>query len=71
MTGTGNVHRFGVGQVVAFRPGPAEAAAERGRHEVTRLLPQDEGEWQYQIRSTNGGAERRVCESPLRTLPGL
>jgi hypothetical protein len=63
-------HAFRLKQVVDFLPGPGELAAERGRHEVTRLLPQDGGEWQYHVRGANGGAERRVRESQLRALPG-
>lgn len=62
-------HAFKLKQVVEFLPGPGEAAAERGRHEVTRLLPRDGGEWQYCVRGTSGGVERRVRESQLRALP--
>ena len=68
----GDSHRFAVGQVVEFLPGLNEPAAERGRCEVTRLLPRDEGAWQYCVRSTSvGGHERRVREAQLRALPTL
>jgi hypothetical protein len=66
-----HTHQFALGQVVEFLPGLGEAAAERGRCEVTRLLPQDGGEWQYHVRSTDGGTARRVRESQLRPLPSL
>jgi hypothetical protein len=64
-------HSFALGQAAEFLPGPGEPMADRGRCEVTRLLPQDEGEWQYHVRSASGGAERRVRESQLMALPGL
>ncbi len=64
-------HRFALGQHAEFLPGPGEPVAERGRCEVTRLLPQDEGEWQYLVRSTKADHERRVRESQLRALPSL
>ncbi len=62
-------HSFAVGQVVEFLPGPGEPAAERGRCEVTRLLPRDEGEWRYYVRSATSSHERRVREAQLRVLP--
>ena len=65
-------HSFAVGEVVAFLPGPGEPAAERGRCEVTHLLPRDGGEWQYRVRSTSVGRhERRVREGQLRALPSV
>lgn len=64
-------HSFALGQHAEFLPGPGETAAERGSCEVTRLLPQDAGEWQYLVRSSKGNHERRVRESQLRALPSL
>ena len=63
-------HRFAVGQVVVFLPGPDELAAEGCRYEVTRVLPRDAGAWQYHVRGACGGHERRVREAQLRALLG-
>jgi len=68
MAGVGG-HSFAVGQVVEFLPRPDEPAAERGRCEVTRLLPRDEGEWRYHVRGATCRHERRVREAQLRALP--
>lgn len=60
-------HRFTVGQIVRFSPGPREAAAPRGIFEVVRLLPPEAKNNQYRIKSTTDGHERVAKESQLAT----
>jgi hypothetical protein len=59
-------HRFAVGQTVQFSPGPQSRAALRGSYKVVRLLPADQNDNQYRVKSTVDGHERVVKESQIR-----
>jgi hypothetical protein len=56
--------RFSVGQVVRFLPGTHERAYG-GLYEVVARLPEERGERQYRVRSTQDGHERMVRESQI------
>jgi hypothetical protein len=57
-------HKYRAGQTVTMTPNRARAAP-RGRFEITRLLPPEQGNYQYRIRSVTDGHERVVLESEL------
>lgn len=59
-------HAFAVGQRVIFAPGRQDANVPRGAYTVTRLLPLDNGEQQYRVKSAGDTHERVVRESQLR-----
>ncbi len=56
--------KYRTGQTVTMVPGRARAVP-KGRFEVTRLLPVEQGHYQYRIRSVVDGHERVVLESEL------
>ena len=56
--------KYRTGQTVTMTPNRARAAP-KGRFEVTRLLPLEQGNYQYRIRSVTDGHERVVLESEL------
>jgi hypothetical protein len=59
------MHKFSIGQIVQFHPGPGLTNATPGRYEVTRLLPGQAGELSYQIKSVNESHDRNARESQL------
>ena len=61
-------HRFQVGQTVQFRTKPFYVSASLGAFEVTRQLPERDGEFEYHIRSVNEPHERVVKETELRVI---
>ena len=56
-------HRFKVGQLVTLHSKWHGVWAER--FEVSRLLPYENGGFQYRVKSTRDGHERVVLESEL------
>ena len=56
--------RFGVGQIVRFMPGTHERAYG-GLYEVIAKLPEERGERQYRVKSTDDNHERIVRESQI------
>ena len=57
-------HKFKVGQLVTIYSKRHAVWAES--FEIVRLLPHQDGEPQYRVRSTRDGHERVVFESELR-----
>jgi hypothetical protein len=58
------MHKFQVGQFVELIPRVLRQAA-KGTYEITRLVPENESDPQYRIKSTNERHERVVAESEL------
>jgi hypothetical protein len=58
-------HRFRPGQSVRFCHGSLYRDAAGGSYEVIRQLPQDDGDYQYRIKSAREQHERVVKEREL------
>jgi hypothetical protein len=58
-------HRFAVGQMVEFLPGPRDSNAPRGKYKIQRLLPSETSDPQYRVKYAADGHERVVPESRL------
>jgi hypothetical protein len=58
-------HKFTVGQVVNFLPGPLDRNVPRGKYKVQRLLPSETADLQYRVKHATDGHERVVSESQL------
>ena len=56
-------HKFKVGQLVTLHSKRHGVWAER--FEVSRLLPYENGDFQYRVKSTRDGHERVVLEGEL------
>lgn len=61
-----SVHKFHVGQVLAFTPNRLEEAPAAGLFEVTRLMPFEGKDFWYRVRHTTTGQERMVSEPQLQ-----
>jgi hypothetical protein len=62
-------HKFRVGQLVAFRfKKGSPITAARGAYEITKQLPERDGELQYRIKSAAEEHERVAGESELIPL---
>lgn len=61
-------HKFHLGQAVQFRTKPFYVAASLGVFEVTKLLPERDGEFEYRIKNVAEPHERVARESEL-SLP--
>jgi hypothetical protein len=59
------VHRFAIGQRVAFTPTPFNGTAQRGVYIVVRQMPSETRDLQYRIKDPRDGHERVVRESQL------
>ncbi|HYC03050.1 MAG TPA: hypothetical protein VED40_07145 [Azospirillaceae bacterium] len=60
------IHKFKLGQSLAFTPGRfEERQASTGLYEVMRLMPTDGLELQYRVKNARDGVERVVRESQL------
>ena len=59
------VHRFPIGQRVAFTPSPFDGSAQRGVYTVMRHMPSEDRDLQYRIKDLRDGHERMVRESQL------
>ena len=62
-------HRFKVGQKVMAPVSGPHSLAPRGPYVVTRLLPIQDGELTYRVRSELDGHERALRESQIRAAP--
>jgi hypothetical protein len=60
-------HKFHVGQTVQFRTKPFYVSASLGAFEVTRQLPERDGEFEYRIKNVTEPHERVARESELST----
>jgi hypothetical protein len=60
-----NQHRFSVGQVVDFLPGPRDQNVRPGKYRIERLLPSETGDLQYQVKHAMDVYGRVVSESQL------
>lgn len=58
-------HRFKVGQFVEFAPGRIGLPASSGRYTVVKLLPSQDGQPQYRIKSSTETFDRVASESQL------
>jgi hypothetical protein len=64
-------HKFAVGQMVDFLPGPTDANARRGKYKVERQMPSETRDLQYRIKNAEDGHERVVVESRLSARVGV
>jgi hypothetical protein len=64
-------HKFTVGQMVEFLPGPRDGNVPRGKYKVQRLLPSETKDLQYRVKHAVDGHERVVAESQLAAGGGI
>jgi hypothetical protein len=64
-------HKFAVGQMVDFLPGPGDTNVPRGKYKVQRLLPSETKDLQYRVKHAADGHERVVLESRLSARQGI
>jgi len=64
-------HKFTVGQLVSFLPGPGDVHVPPGKYKIQRLLPSETKDNQYRVKHAVDGHERVVPESKLAALSGL
>ena len=57
-------HKFGVNDVVLLKPAVSQNIAG-GTYQVTRLLPENRGEFEYRIKNLEEPHERVARESEL------
>ena len=62
-------HRFEVGQKVMAPGAGPHALIPRGPYVVVRLLPIQDGDPGYRVRSEVDGHERALIESQIRAIP--
>jgi hypothetical protein len=65
-----NAHKFAVGQLVSFLPGPGDVHVPPGKYKIQRLLPSETKDNQYRVKHAGDGHERVVVESKLAALSG-
>ena len=65
-TTTMKAHKYAVGSLVEFNPGPHQGEAKPGPYTVVRHLPSEGTGNQYRIKSARDGHERMASESQLR-----
>lgn len=58
-------HKFRLGQTIRFTPSAFDQSATRGSYTIVRLLPAEDWDNQYRIKSVLDGHERVVKESQL------
>lgn len=58
-------HRFKIGQTVGFTPGRRSMPAAEGDYRIVRVLPSDNGEKFYCVKSASEPFERRAREAEL------
>ena len=61
-------HKFSLGQAVVFSPGASEILNIAARSKVTRLMPREGAEYQYDIQVESDGLRRRARECQLRPV---
>jgi hypothetical protein len=59
-------HKFAVGQTVLFSPGSKSRFVPRDTYKIVRLLPPEQNDQQYRVKSNLDGHERVVKESQIR-----
>jgi hypothetical protein len=59
-------YKFQIGQTVFLAPARSQ---NRGAYVVTKKLPENNGEFEYRVKSVNEPHERVVRESELRGAP--
>jgi hypothetical protein len=64
-------HKFTVGQVVDFLPGPGDTNVPRGKYKIQRLMPSETKDLQYRVKHAADGHERVVLESRLSARQGI
>ena len=62
-------HRFSVGQVVSFLPGPLDRHVPCGKYTIQRVLPSDTTDLRYRVKHATDGHERVVSEAQLACEP--
>ena len=62
-------HKFAIGEVVIFTPDAGAVINLAAMATVTRLLPMERGEYQYQVKVGADGLLRRARENQLRPHP--
>jgi len=65
-----NRHKFSLGQVVNFLPGPGDVHVPAGKYKIQRLLPSDTYGNQYRVMHAVDGHERVVSEAKLVASSG-
>ena len=63
-------HKFKVGQSVRFTPGKMSPRAGGQAYTIMRVLPAEDGEYRYRIKSVYEPYERIARESELSALQG-
>ena len=59
-------HRYAVGDTVHFTPARSDrSSAPAGSYRIIRLMPEDQGDQQYRIKSENDTHERTAGEGQL------
>jgi hypothetical protein len=58
-------HKFKLGQTVFLQPTMGNRDAARGAYQVTKQLPEREGQFEYQIKSSSEPHERAAKEGEL------
>jgi len=64
-------HKFAVGQVVDFVPGPVDGNVPRGKYSIQRQMPSETKDLQYRVKHAPDGHERVVLESQLVARLGI
>jgi hypothetical protein len=59
------MHKFKLCQTVFLKPTSLNSTAARGAYEVTRQLPERDGQFEYRIKSSSEPHERAVRESDI------
>jgi hypothetical protein len=61
-------HKFSIGQAVVFSPGAREILNIATRSKITRLMPREGAEYQYDIQVESDDLQRRAREYQLRPV---
>ncbi len=64
-------HKFAIGQVVEFLPGPRDGNVPRGRYKIQRLMPSETRDPQYRVKHLLDQHERVMVESQLAAGQGV
>lgn len=60
-----STHKYKVGHKVKMNPNIGGLPLDRSSYEVTHLLPAENNDFQYRLRSADGGVQRIAFESHL------
>ena len=61
-------HKFTLGQAVVFSPGAHDILNIAARSKITRLMPREGAEYQYDIQVESDGLQRRAREYQLQPM---